>query len=287
LLAALAVLLVGLALWLWKRVPPPPPVPTAALNEILAAPAQADWRWRRLLENKAVLVIEFPNLTEQGQTMNRLAAFFEKRAGNRDHLLDDTELARLVKSSNDNVATFFFGHDYTSDQLARFFTLAEKQHLVLNGEEMRLRTHLLAEYVIKPKADGSYFSPSDQAVVSFTALQADDPATPQDETVDAQRRESVLRHELSHGEYFTNPAYRRQCQDFWHKTLSEAEREQFRHYLTGIDYDPKDEDLMINETQALLMHTPDGRAFNATDLGVSDAELTQMRDRFDALGVKH
>ena len=43
-----------------------------------------------------------------------------------------------------------------------------------------------------------------------------------------------------------------------------------------------DEELMANETQALLMHTPDGRAFNASNLGISDAALAQLRTRFRA-----
>ena len=38
---------------------------------------------------------------------------------------------------------------------------------------------------------------------------------------------------------------------------------------------------MVNETQAMLMHTPDERAFGAAALGVSQAELAKMRLRFE------
>ena len=47
-----------------------------------------------------------------------------------------------------------------------------------------------------------------------------------------------------------------------------------------MNYDPANEDLLVNEMQALLMHTPDTRAFGARVLGVSDAQLNDMRARF-------
>jgi hypothetical protein len=125
-----------------------------------------------------------------------------------------------------------------------------------------------------------------QAVVSFTAEQQDDPTTEADETVDSRRRESVLLHELSHGEYFTNAAYRAHCWDYWRKQLTERERQLFRAYLEKLDYNTRDEELMVNETQAVLMHTPDTRAFNAEALGVSPVELERLRTRFMAQGAR-
>ena len=41
-----------------------------------------------------------------------------------------------------------------------------------------------------------------------------------------------------------------------------------------------DEELMANETQALLMHTPDSRAFNARSLGLGESALEDLRSRF-------
>ena len=55
-----------------------------------------------------------------------------------------------------------------------------------------------------------------------------------------------------------------------------------RAYLNGLHYNPGDDDLMANEMQALLMHTPDNRAFNAGDLGISEAALAELRIRFRA-----
>ena len=278
---ALIVLAAGLVLWTWRKPVPPPAMPVASLDEILAAKTVPDWLWWRLRENTAVLVLEFPSLIEQGEAMNRMAAFIEKRGGPRDRLLDNGELAELIKRSGDNAATFYSGHDYTMDRLAQFYTLADQpQQPPLNGQEQRLRENLLRWNILKRELDGSYHSTSERALVSFTAEQPDDPQTTQDELIDAKRRESVLRHELSHGEYFTNSNYRQQCWEFWRKSLTENERQMFRKYLAGLDYDPSNEELMVNETQAVLMHTPDTRAFSAQDLGISDVELERLRERF-------
>ncbi len=231
-------------------------------------------------------MIEFPNLLEQGRAFNRAAAFIEKKGSARDRVLTDLELAELVNKSGDSTETFYFGHDYTAEQLRQFFAQSSKQELVLNPQELRLRVllqeaKLLQEGAVETKSSAEPPATSQQVVISFTALQVDDPATKADEGVDALRRESTLRHELSHGEFFTRPAYQKQSWNFWQKKLNEAERAMFRRMLAGMDYDPDNEELMANETQALLMHTPDRRAFDAGSLGVTPAQLQDLRARFE------
>lgn len=258
----------------------PPSVSLASVAEMLEAKKATDWRLRRLRSNTSILVIEFPGLTDQGNAFNRVAAMYEKRAGRRDRVLTDTQMAQLLLSSGDNVASFYQGHDYTADMLARFFSQATAQHIPLNAQELRLRALLVDAGVLKPNGDAAFSARGLQAVVSFTGTQPDDPGTRPDESVDAVRRESVLLHELSHGEFFTNGAYRVQCWDFWRKSLSKHEREVFKRYLGRLEYDTYDEELMANETQAVLMHTPDQRAFNARSLGLKDDELAGLRVRF-------
>lgn len=236
------------------------------------------WPLVRLQSNPAVLVLEFPNLHEQGLALNRAAAFIEKKHSAGGQVLGDAEMQRLLARSGDSVATFYFGHDYNAEQLQRFFDRVQTQGLTLNPQERRLQALLQAHGLLKDS--NGVAGRSGQALVSFTAIQDDDPATPSDEQVDALRRESTLRHELSHGEFFTDARYRRQCWTFWQHGLSEAERARFRQLLSSMDYDPSNEELMVNETQALLMHTPDPRAFNAGSLGLSSAQLEVLRDRF-------
>lgn len=251
---------------------------TSANTSNASDTSDAAWPLVRLQSNPAVLVLEFPSLHEQGLALNRAAAFIEKKHSAGGQVLGDAEMQRLLARSGDSVATFYFGHDYSAEQLQRFFDRAQAQGLALNPQERRLQALLQAHGLLNvsnPSAAGRNL-----ALVSFTAIQDDDPATPSDEQVDALRRESTLRHELSHGEFFTDARYRRQCWAFWQHGLSEAERVRFRQLLSSMDYDPANEELMVNETQALLMHTPDQRAFNAGSLGLSSAQLEALRDRF-------
>ena len=264
-----------------------PTVPKASariadLSELLRAPPSTQLRWARFKANPAILVIEYPNLHEQGLAMNRLAAMFEKRRVRRDRVPTEAELADLMRRSGDSVASFYQGHDYPAAKVARFFSLADAQRVALNVQEMQLRSLMLEAELMTRGAANAFQPVGNQAIVSFTGVQPDDPATAADEQVDGMRREAVLRHELSHGEFFTDPAYRAHCMKFWRQVLREGERRLFSAYLKSLDYNPGDEELMANETQALLMHTPDGRAFNAASLGVSESALKQLRGRFQA-----
>ncbi|WP_418319277.1 hypothetical protein [Piscinibacter sakaiensis] len=300
--AVVAVLLAALT-WIWLSfsqpagAPPAPPGPAPATGLQSQPPAasaaetvayramlsgrSADWRVMRLAENPRILVIEFPDLTSQGQAFNRLAALIEKDKAPRDRVLSDEGLARFISESGASPETFFFGHDYTADAVAAFFTLAVNQQIRLNPAELRLGNVLLAAGLLIEQSDRLVANPDRQAVVSFTATQADNPSTAIDESVDARRRETILRHELSHGEFFTNPAYRDFCWAFW-QGLMDDERRQLRRFLNEQGYDPRNEELMVNEAQAFLMHTPDTRVFGADRIGMSPARLSELRARFDS-----
>lgn len=262
------------------------PAPSAVLQqldvpELLRDRSSPDsgWRLARLRGNPAVMVLEFPNLAEQGAAMNRIAALVEKAGAPRDRVLSDTELHQLITAAGDNAETFYQGHDYVAEQIARFFTMAEQQGQPVNVYEAKLRQLLLDKKVIS--RDGKQYTAQGlQAIVTFTAPQPDDPRTPQNEAVDERLRESVLMHEISHGLYFTNQKYREHCWRFWRERISDDERNRFRRLLARMNYDPGNEDLLVNEMQALLMHTPDTRAFGASALGISDKQLADLRARF-------
>lgn len=257
---------------------PLPAIPTLTTAELLAGHSK-DWRVARLQENTAVLVLEFPSLAVQGAAMNRMAALLEKADAPRDRVLSDVELASFIARLGDNAQTFYQGHDYDGASLARFFGLVARQRQPLNAEEQRLRALLLAAGILVEGADGLQ-APGSQAMITFSATQADDPGTPMDETVDERRREAVLRHELSHGQYFTRPDYREHCKRFWREVLSEPQREAIRRYLAGLGYDRSNEELMLNEAQAFLMHTSDARAFHAGLIGMTEPALAELRTRF-------
>ena len=280
-LAALLVAAVGWLRpqWLGRLANAAAPARPLSVAEWLAGHS-ADWRVARQQENPAVLVIEFPSLAAQGAAMNRIAALLEKADAPRDRVLGDAELAAVIARSGDSPQTFYQGHDYDGAGLARFYGQVRRQGLALNAQEERVRRLLLQTGLLQETPDGGLRQQGAQALITFTATQADDPATPADETVDDRRRESVLRHESSHGRYYTRAVYREHCRRFWHEILSDAQREGMRRFLAGLGYDSRDEELILNEAQAFMMNTPDSRAFSAADGALSDTDLAELRTRF-------
>ncbi len=266
----------------------PKPVPEATAQEAMATAGFAEivsfvspsLRVVRLAENDRILVFDFPNLVSQGRALNRLAVLVEKPDAPRDRVLGDAELATYLAAAGTSAETLYFGHDYRAADVARFFNLVRAGGIALNPDEVAVRGALIGHRFMQLTDSGYQAIPPDQALVSVVQLQADDPATPADETVDPGLRATILRHELSHGVFFTDRAYREYCERFWRQFLSSGERELFRRFLSSAGYDPANEPVMINEAQAFLMHTPAARAFSAMHLGVTEAALADLRRRF-------
>ena len=257
----------------------PPETASAATEAEWLAGNSSDWRAGRIVGLPGVLIIEFPSLASQGRAMNRIASLLEKDGAPRDRVLDDGDLQALIQSSGDSAESFYQGHDYRASGLASFFTLARSQRVQLDAEEERLLLLLLQRQVLRETGSG-WIAMADQALVTFTATQAQGGNDRDDEVIDPVRRRSILEHELSHGRYFTDVRYRDACLRFWRTAMSERQRMHMKHFLAGLHYNAQDEDLMINETQALLFHTPDSRAFNAAAVSFTQEELDGLRSRF-------
>jgi hypothetical protein len=278
--AALAVAAIGAALWFGGAAPPaaPPsaPAPVAAAEaplpplateaEILAG-GGSELVIRRFAPNPAVLVLDFPTLAEQGRMLNRLAALVEKAGLPRDRVLDDTAMARAVQVGGGTAETFYYGHNYRAADIARFFALADRDGIRLNAEEERLRRLLAGLGWLAPGAVG--------AVVSI-------PHAGVEPWLDGAARAAMLRHELSHGEFFTSPLYAELVWRFWREMLTAAERDRFRALLATASYDPAEEEVMANEAHAFLFHTPDGRFFTPASAGLAPERVAALRAAFAA-----
>lgn len=265
------------------QVHPDFPIDTATEQHVLnnvTTPEQRGIAVFRFRPNPRILVLDFASLHEQGRMLNRAAALIEKTGLPRDRLLDDADLDAAIKAAGDTVETFYYGHDYGSPSLARFFSLADQENIPLTDEEKSLR-HLLHQ--------DDWFAPDARAaLISIPQVGAD-------EHVTLRARATILHHELSHGEYFTNPAYAAYVHHFWKQTLSEAERQQIREHLRSLGYDPTLDDLMENEAQAYLMFTDDAEFFTPDMFGMTKGRLAELRSGFyrtmpqgwlrDSLGV--
>ncbi len=276
----------GAAYYGWRSRPVAPPTapPTAPLTaRIEARPAPAAYAPRlaseaeiladapgqlevvRFAPQPAVVVLHFPSLAEQARTLNRAAALIEKKGFPRDRVLADDELEQRIRATGAAPDTFYFGHDYRAADLVRFFALAAESGTALTAEESRLGGLL-----------GALGWRDQAAVGALISL----PRLAPHAGLDAAARATILRHELSHGFYFTDPDYAAYSLRFWQQTLTARERALFTSYLAKDGYDPGLPDLMVNEMQAYLMHTADPRFFTAAAVGLTETRLAALRVLF-------
>lgn len=219
----------------------------------------------RFADNPRILVLDFASLRDQGRMLNRVAALEEKSELPHDRVLADTELAAAIQAKGDTVETFYFGHDYSAAALARFFVLADGEHLELDPQEERLRALLRQEGWLGPGI-----------MAGLISL----PAVGSDPHITAAARAAILRHELSHGEFFSNPAYADYVRGFWRTQLTGEERGAVRGFLGKEDYDVREEELMLNEMQAYLMFTRDPLFFSPDFIQMTPARLADLRAKF-------
>lgn len=237
-------------------------LPMAEELPILQAQATELRAWR-FAGAPRVLVLVFPSLHAQARALNRAAVFLELLGASREHVPDDAALMAEIARAHMTYDGFYYGHDYRASDLRRMWHLADAQGVKLNPEEQQLRA-LVEGASRAPEGLG--------AVISMPP--------PGDGLQDPAGRAAILRHELAHGLYFTDPAYASAVDVFWRVRMTAQQRDAFTHFLGGQGYDTANDELMRNEMQAYLMHTPDARFFSAAAIGLSSDELTALRTDF-------
>lgn len=230
-------------------------------------------------DNTNVYVFDFPGLAYQGRTFNRLTQFTEQKFGSEPYpkVLDNEALARHIQAARRTQANFAFGHDLLVSELVQFFNYATRDKVLLNTEEIALRNFLFEQGLIREVRGFFQALKPDVVILSIPQIQdrkADEPM------VTAGARYAILLHEMAHAEYYTNDHYNKFCLRYWQTVLTDEQRELFRRFLRGYNYSTDNEDLVINEMQAYLMFTPDPKSFSARRLGVSDDELSALRNAF-------
>jgi hypothetical protein len=219
----------------------------------------------RFAANPSIIVLDFASLRQQGLMLNRVAALIEKGAMPHDRVLNDTELDAAISAGGDTVETFYYGHDYSAAALARFFSLATQDEIQLNSEEEKLRQLLTQLGWLAPDVHGGLISVPKAGANAEVTIAA---------------RSAILRHELSHGEYFSNPTYAAYVHQFWLHELTQGERDGVRKFLASEEYDPKIEELVENEMQAYLMFTRDPVFFTPAKVGMTPGRLAELQAEF-------
>lgn len=229
-------------------------------------------------DNPNIYVFDFPSLTQQGRTFNRVTQLTEQQTSEPyPRPLSNEELAKYMDALRRTQADFAFGHDILVHELVIFFNKAEQAKIQLNPEEIQLRDFLVSQGMIRAWR-GFYQSLRPNVVIlSVPQTQERHDGEPK---ISEGARYAILSHEMAHGEFYANGYYSKYCKRFWSEKLTAAQREAFKAFLTKYNYSLFSEDLLVNEMQAYLMFTPDQSSFNAAKLGVPEAELAAMRQEF-------
>lgn len=219
----------------------------------------------RFADHQRILVLDFATLRQQGLMLNRVAALIEKAGSPRNRVLTDAELAAAIRAGGDTVETYYYGHDYSAASLQRFFRLLDGEHIEADPEEARLRRLLEQEGWLAEGAQGG--------LISIPAIGAHPDIT-------RSARATILHHELSHGVFFSDPAYAGYVAGFWQSGLSGAERDAVRGFLGSEGYDTGYEELMYNEMQAYLMFTRDPAFFRPENVKMTPERLAEVQSGF-------
>ena len=227
--------------------------------------------------NPAIYIFDFPNLTQQGLTFNRITQLSEQYNAPYKRVYTSKEIDEYLVSIRRTRANIAFGHDVLVSNLVLFLNLALNDKVELNAEELMLRDFAVSQGLIKIWR--KFYQALQPNVLILSIPQTQDNSDDEPRVSDLARR-TLFTHERSHGEFYTNVYYAKYCAQFWSSELTEEQRNAFKKFLMKTNNSLSGDELLINEAQAYLMFTPDPSSFSAAKLGISELELEGMRKAF-------
>lgn len=253
----------------WAEVP----VKSGDYNTILDAKSDELNIWQ-YAGNPDIYIFDFPNLTQQGKTFNRITQLTEQYNEPYKRVLTLQEIESYLASIRRTQANMAFGNDVLVSELVLFFNLADNGKIELLPEELALRDFAISHGLIKVWR--KFYQAVQPNVVILSIPQTQERRDNEPKISELARR-AIFTHEIAHGEYYTNPHYAKYCYRFWSSVLNDEQRNVFKKFLSKYNYSLNEEELLVNETQAYLMFTPDPLSFSAKKLGITDEELEWMR----------
>lgn len=235
----------------------------------------------RLNSNPRVLVLDMPNLHDQALIFKRLVLFIERIEAPRDRILGMSEVLSWQQQHQHEWPALTLGNNFRGEDLALFFNTALLQGELLTEEEQWLLQGLLTWEVLTQDKKG-YTSVQPEAAV-LSVPQPSTVANCSTCIITDQRRALILDHELAHARFITDQTYRHHVRWFWYQHVKPAERKSIVRYLQRLGYDVTVPELLINEAQAFLLHTPESEYFSAAAAGVSHERLMQLQEIFSDL----
>jgi hypothetical protein len=217
-----------------------------------------------------IFYIEFQKASVQSQSLDRMGIFVESDEYH-GKILAPERMQTLAADA------LYDGHDYASEDLARFYTYAAKLAIRLNPMEEHLK-NLLIRLGVLIEHGGQYFAIQRAALLSAVAGM--------DERHGAGTRRWVLDHEFRHGYYFVT--LKAGVHEIWQEMLSAREREMITAaLLLTARYNPNDSSLMEREFHAMIFESrfeDDLRSLSASRLdGPAKATTAEVKALIDKL----
>jgi hypothetical protein len=231
-------------------------------------------------DNDRVVVLDMPNIRDQGHMFGRLIFFVERGGTPKTRVMTVPEVQAHLAKTKESVDTLTVGNNLRAAELARFFNTARVQGEPLTSSERELYDSLLQWGLLREEPAG--VAVMEPEMILITIPQASSVAGCNGCGVTPEQRATIFEHEMAHAKFATDTVYQNYSVWFWANTMSPEVRDKFTRFLRSRGYDTNNRDLLANEMQAFLMHTPDAAMFSAKDLGITDAELKGLREAFTA-----
>lgn len=250
-------------------------IPLARLDAML--PESEQLKLFVITDRPGLYVMHAPNLIEQGEMFSRVVALLERRNMPRDHIVTMAAIAAHARRFDTDPTGLTAGNNFSATELAHFFDIARRQHMTLTDGERLLRGVLTGWGMISDD-DGVWRARSER---DFLITIPGIGPGPGGGKIDGTVRAAILRHELGHWRYFSDAAYAHACRTFWWHDLSYGERAELTRQLANVGYDPSDR-IVIDETQAYLLHTPTEYIPFADTPGTYGIDVASARRRLQA-----
>lgn len=183
-----------------------------------------------------VLIFDTINYSFQSLMFKRLAFYVEKK----DFIGSIYSLKELEEEKGWN------GHDYNSNDLARFFNqLNFEGHDITRGEEILLDI-LIKNEIIKFTEYG--YIGNGGAIISCSRSSL------------YNHRKTILNHEAFHGLFFTSPEFQMITTSVWEE-LDTLSKDIWILYLEFLGYNTADNELIINEFMAYLLQVSEDEVY--------------------------
>ncbi len=231
-----------------------------------------------LQNNPRVLVLDMPNVEDQSRIFARLVIFIERSSAPRHRILSVEEVLKWRLVNKETLATLTIGNNIRANDFARFFNVARLQNEPITEDENWLLTQLIKHGVIMSVANGYESLAPEKIVISVPQVSKIEGCA--NCTITMLKRDLILRHELAHARFITDQVYRNYVWWFWHNILTSQQRIDISKYLRSLGYDLSAPDMLVNEMQAFLIHTPESEYFSSRAAGLPTKQMATLHADF-------